>query len=151
MKTFFIFSTDHNDEKIVAIINFFGCVDCEFTTHEIRGLNVVVRLRKSYPVMWPRLQFTAEKCSWILQNIDAIRDEEFYGNAVKLGKEKWETSFETNNFSTTFFFEKKSPEKLNQDSDSDEDLVDNITPMQAQFDLEDDDYSYDEQLETASF
>ena len=63
--------------------------------------------------MWPRLQYTAEKCSWVVQNIDAIKDEEFYGDAVKLGKRKRKITFKINNFSTPFliFFLQKNRTK----------------------------------------
>lgn len=74
-----IFRTKNNEEDLVAVINFFGTVETGVVTHEIRGLNVIVRLRKSFPIMWPRLLYTAEKCSWVIQNLELFKDEEASG------------------------------------------------------------------------
>lgn len=57
------------------MINFFGPVECENVQHEVRGLNVYVRLCKSCPVMWPRLLHASDKCTWIEQNMEAFREE----------------------------------------------------------------------------
>lgn len=67
---------------MVAVINFFGYVDFEKTSHQIRGLNVVVRLRKECPIMWPRLLLSAEKCNWLTNNVDAVKDEPLYEQAM---------------------------------------------------------------------
>lgn len=66
---------DGNNDPIVAIINFFGSVECENIEHEVRGLNVYVRLRKSLPIMWPRLLLASDKCTWIVQNMEAFPEE----------------------------------------------------------------------------
>lgn len=66
---------DGNNDPIVAIINFFGSVECENIEHEVRGLNVYVRLRKSLPMMWPRLLLASDKCTWIVQNMEAFPEE----------------------------------------------------------------------------
>lgn len=73
----FIFRTkDGNNEPIVAVINFFGSIDEENEIkHEVRGLNVYVRLRKSHLTMWPRLLLASDKCTWIVQNMEAFREE----------------------------------------------------------------------------
>ncbi|XP_055304540.1 putative ATP-dependent RNA helicase TDRD12 isoform X2 [Sitodiplosis mosellana] len=118
-----VYGTIENDEKIVAIIHFFGCVDYKLTTHELRGVYVVVRLRKSCPIKWPRLQHTAQKCTWVVQNIDAFKSEEFYDDAIE------------------------KLEKIKIDSDSDEESNDNVVPAGAHLDLEDDDDSFDEHSE----
>lgn len=60
---------------MVAVINFFGHIECENITHEVRGLNVVVRLHKLGQIMWPRLLLAADKCSWITQNLEKFADE----------------------------------------------------------------------------
>lgn len=72
MDSFFFcsFSTIENGEDIVAIINLFGCVQAQMTQHMVRGLNVMIRLRKSCFLPWPRLLKTAEKCNWITQNLE---------------------------------------------------------------------------------
>lgn len=79
---FYFHRTFVKDEQIVAVIRLFGCINYELTTHEVRGLNVIVRLHKSCAIMWPRLHASTEKCTWIIQNIDAIKDEDFYEEAV---------------------------------------------------------------------
>lgn len=66
----------------MAVINFFGYVDFEKTLHEIRGLNVVVRLRKECPIMWPRLTMSSEKYSWLIKNVDAVKDDPLYDEAM---------------------------------------------------------------------
>lgn len=64
----------------MAVLNFFGCIDHKHTSHDVRGLNVVVRLRKSCPIMWPRLLWTANKCNWVIQNTEKHNDEELLGD-----------------------------------------------------------------------
>ncbi|XP_031636550.1 putative ATP-dependent RNA helicase TDRD12 [Contarinia nasturtii] len=76
-----IYSTTENEVKTVAIIRFFGCIDQEQTEHNVRGLNVMIRLHKSCPVKWSRLRSTTEKCNWIIQNVEAFKDEDFYSQA----------------------------------------------------------------------
>lgn len=66
---------DGNNDPIVAVMNFFGPVECENVEHEIRGLNVYVRLRKSYSMMWPRLILAGDKSTWIVQNMEAFAEE----------------------------------------------------------------------------
>lgn len=72
----FVFRTkDANDEPVVAIMNFFGSIDEVNVKHEVRGLNVYIRLRKSCPLAWPRLLLASDKCSWIIQNMEAFPEE----------------------------------------------------------------------------
>lgn len=57
-------------------LNLFGCIDVEFTSHEIRGLNIVVRLLKTfYDLAWPRLLENSEKPRWLSYNLEAEREE----------------------------------------------------------------------------
>lgn len=59
----------------MAVINFFGCIDQELTTHALCGLNVIIRLQKSCYMMWPRLTRSADKCILIKRNLDEIQDD----------------------------------------------------------------------------
>lgn len=59
----------------MAVMNFFGSVECDNVEHEVRGLNVIVRLRKCCPIMWPRLLLAADKCTWITQNMEVFAEE----------------------------------------------------------------------------
>lgn len=50
---------------VSCLINLFGCVDTEYTSHEIRGLAVRVRLMKTMRgprYAWPRLTLHDEQC-----------------------------------------------------------------------------------------
>lgn len=64
----------------MAIINFFGFIDYEHTIHEVKGLNVVVRLRKSCPILWPHLLHVDEKRNWLqLENTSPDDEFEYFG------------------------------------------------------------------------
>lgn len=65
-----------DEERVAAMLHLFGPIDIEYTKHEIRGLNVVVRLQKSFPLMWPRLVTTAKKCPWIIHSVEASMEED---------------------------------------------------------------------------
>lgn len=72
----------------MAVINFFGCIEPQHTKHVLRGLNVVVRLKKSTFWVWPRFTRSAYKCSWIKSNLerlifDEAAKEEYYADAMK--------------------------------------------------------------------
>lgn len=60
------------------MLQFFGSIDAEYTSHDIRGLNVVVRLMKTV-VGWTWPQLTAEhvKCHWLSYNYNAINSDDF--------------------------------------------------------------------------
>lgn len=62
----------------MALINFFGCIEPQFTQHVVRGLNVIVRLRKSCYLLWPRLLESDDKCNWITQNLDQVSSDDLY-------------------------------------------------------------------------
>lgn len=62
------------------------------TIHDVRGLNVVVRLRKACPQLWPYLQHTDERCNWIqLENPTQEDEKSYYG--YEFGKKKRWKSF----------------------------------------------------------
>lgn len=66
----------NNQGKFAAVLNLFGCVDVQHTTHEIRGLNIVVRLMKTLNrLLWPKLVQAREKCHWLQYNFEAERVE----------------------------------------------------------------------------
>lgn len=67
----------------MAYVNLFGSVEFERTTHYVRGLNVIIHLHKSYHILWPRLLSTAEKCTWVIQNFEAMPSEEAAGYKEK--------------------------------------------------------------------
>lgn len=53
-------------------INFFGCIKTKYTSHEVKGLNVVVRLVKEIKTNWPRLTKQNETERWLSYKTDAI-------------------------------------------------------------------------------
>lgn len=94
-----IFSSSiENNEPTVAVIPLFGCVDPANTKHYVRGVNVVVRLRKLCPAKWPRLRATAEKCIWIIQNVEAFKDENFYLTGTNQFSKKNENQIQVESF-----------------------------------------------------
>lgn len=61
------------------IINFFGCIEPEQTSHEIRGLNVVVRLKKSITfVSWPHLMKFNERTQWLKYDYNNIHIDDIH-------------------------------------------------------------------------
>lgn len=69
-----------DQEKFAAVLNLFGCVDVEYTMHEIRGLNIVIRLVKTLNrVSWPRLVQAKEKCHWLQYDFEAKEESTEFG------------------------------------------------------------------------
>lgn len=82
-----IFSAEIREETNLLIINFFGTVDEMYTSHEVRGLNVVVRLVKSTSEWaWPQLIAENVKCHWLSYDYNAIRNDEIDLDQAKFGK-----------------------------------------------------------------
>lgn len=75
MNVFFFRTKDDSNEPVMAVINLFGSIDCANSTHEVRGLNVIVRLYKSFPIMWPRLLYAGDKVTWIEQNLEKCPED----------------------------------------------------------------------------
>lgn len=69
-----IFVAIVNGETNVLILNLLGYVRPEMVTHEIRGLNVVVRLVKDLYMPWPRLLEDPTKFPWLKYNYNAVDD-----------------------------------------------------------------------------
>lgn len=60
-------------------MNLLGCIDTEYTSHEVRGLSVYVRLIKTLrgpQFMWPRLLVADDVHRWLKYNTDAISFDE---------------------------------------------------------------------------
>lgn len=60
-------------------MNLFGCIDTEYTSHEVRGLSVYVRLIKTLRgqhFMWPRLLAADDRHQWLKYNTEAISLDE---------------------------------------------------------------------------
>lgn len=71
-----LFVATIQSEKFVLILNFLASVDCASVSHEIKGLNVVVRLKKTYFIKWPRLLQQSTKYSWLKYNFNAFDTKE---------------------------------------------------------------------------
>ncbi|XP_053949152.1 uncharacterized protein LOC128857417 [Anastrepha ludens] len=61
-----------NDQPYALVMNFLGIVEPSLVTHEIRGLNVVVRLVKGVFMKWPRLLQQSTRFPWLNFNLNAI-------------------------------------------------------------------------------
>lgn len=60
-------------------MNLLGCIDTEYTSHEIRGLSLYVRLIKTLrgpQFMWPRLLAAEDLHRWLKYNPEAISADE---------------------------------------------------------------------------
>lgn len=60
-------------------LNLFGCIDTEYTSHEVRGLAINVRLIKTLrgpQFMWPRLLAADDLHRWLKYDLDAISLDE---------------------------------------------------------------------------
>lgn len=67
-------------------MNLFGCIDTEYTSHELRGLKVNVRLMKTLRgphIMWPRLLASDDRHQWLKYNTEAISLDETPMNQFK--------------------------------------------------------------------
>lgn len=129
----FICSCRKNDEDYLLVINFFGCIDPEYTSHELRGLNIIVRLCKSVPLPWPRLTKDTEKKRWLTYNYNFIRlDDKQLRTLSKT--HKFNLCFKSTNLFFFFFLgnlkedrtaSSSSPTDDNYDSDLDCGFEDN--------------------------
>ncbi len=67
-----------NNERYENILNLYGCVDAKYTSHDIRGLNIVVRVQKTFVGMhWPRLEQSPDRNLFIRCDVDDDGDEDF--------------------------------------------------------------------------
>lgn len=64
-----------DQERFANLLNLFGCVNAELTSHKLRGLNIVIRLAKTLKgISWPRLVQTKEKNRSIEYNFEALNE-----------------------------------------------------------------------------
>lgn len=58
----------------LMVINLFGIINNKMVSHEIRGLNLIIRLPKNLPgIPWPRLTDEEEKFAHIKYNFDSLK------------------------------------------------------------------------------
>lgn len=93
------------------MLHFFGSIDAEHTSHEIRGLNVIVRLAKS-SVDWAWPQLTAEnvKMHWLSYDYNAIKTDDIYldkGESGKFAARNWFSAFILIKYFDMFFSQLK--------------------------------------------
>lgn len=78
----------YTDSYETCTLHLFGGIDPTMTSHEIQGLNVVIRLKKlvASPHLWPRLQVEAERSIFVKNDYSVImaekevKEEESYFN-----------------------------------------------------------------------
>lgn len=108
-------STD--EEPRLNIVNFFGAINQKLVSHQVRGLNIIVRLPKRFPgLLWTQLQREDEKFAHIKYNLDTMNplDEDFLPDK-NTDKEKDSNTSDDNSCDSDELFE---------DSDSDEVIFD---------------------------
>lgn len=55
-----------DEQRYIVPLNLFSVIDPRHTAHEVRGLSIVVRLRKLVPSMrWPKLHKHGRKLAWL--------------------------------------------------------------------------------------
>ncbi|KAJ6632966.1 putative ATP-dependent RNA helicase TDRD12, partial [Pseudolycoriella hygida] len=75
-----------NNVRFEAVWNLNACVEPQFTRHEIRGLNIVVRLKKSLSaILWPRLVQSREKNQFITKKVDSNDDSDDVDENIRRG------------------------------------------------------------------
>ncbi|XP_067639600.1 putative ATP-dependent RNA helicase TDRD12 isoform X2 [Eurosta solidaginis] len=67
-----IFYAEINEQSNALVLNFAGLIEPTLVSHEIRGLNVVVRLVKGVFMKWPRLLKQTTRYPWLTFNLNAI-------------------------------------------------------------------------------
>nr|XP_014101558.1 putative ATP-dependent RNA helicase TDRD12 [Bactrocera oleae] len=67
-----IFSANIQDVPHALVLNLLGLVEPSLVSHEIRGLNVLVRLVKGVFMKWPRLLQQTLRYTWLTYNLNAI-------------------------------------------------------------------------------
>lgn len=95
---FIHFSTIVEGQCVAAVLNLFGGIVAQQTQHIIRGLNVVIRMKKTCYLSWPRLLATTQKCHWITNNLEklSIDDINFYIFESQALKNREEPDFDGN-------------------------------------------------------
>lgn len=68
--------TSIQGEEYVVFLHLLGSIDPQQVSHEIKGLNVIIRLVKNVFVPWPRLLQESTKYSWLKFNYNAIASSE---------------------------------------------------------------------------
>lgn len=64
-----------NGERYEDVLNLFGCVEVAYTSHEARGLNIIIRLLKALPgLCWPQLVQSPDNNHFIKYEIDAMEE-----------------------------------------------------------------------------
>lgn len=84
--SFILFSCIVRDVPQLLHMNFLGCIDTEYTSHEVRGLSVYVRLIKTLrgaATIWPRLLAADDRYRWLKYNTEAISLDETPKNHFK--------------------------------------------------------------------
>uniref|UniRef100_A0A1A9WKS7 Probable ATP-dependent RNA helicase spindle-E n=1 Tax=Glossina brevipalpis TaxID=37001 RepID=A0A1A9WKS7_9MUSC len=66
------FAADIHGEEHILILHLLGSIQPKLISHELRGLNVIVRLVKSICLNWPRLLINSTKVSWLTYNYAAV-------------------------------------------------------------------------------
>lgn len=102
-----------------AVINFFGTIEYEKTLHEVRGLNVVVRLQKTCPILWPRLIHTDEKRNWIQLSETSVDDDIEYFNQNAPGKKNVQFKWQHQSKFQSQFIRMKPNREDDDDDDND--------------------------------
>lgn len=87
--------------------------------HEVRGLNVVVRLQKTCSILWPRLLHTDEKRNWIQLGETSVDDDIEYFNQIAPGKKNVQFKWQHHSKFQSQFIRMKPNREDEDDDDND--------------------------------
>uniref|UniRef100_A0A182M665 RNA helicase n=1 Tax=Anopheles culicifacies TaxID=139723 RepID=A0A182M665_9DIPT len=78
-----------DEQRYIVPLNLFSTIDAQHTVHEIRGLSIVVRLRKLVPsIRWPKLYKYGRKLAWVKAASTAANDSDSSSDEM-VKKNRW--------------------------------------------------------------
>ncbi|KAM7346644.1 uncharacterized protein ACRADG_006487 isoform 2-T2 [Cochliomyia hominivorax] len=108
-------------ETTVLKLNLLGSIDPQSVSHEIKGLNVVVRLKKIVFEKWPRLLKEPTKYSWLKYNFNTFDANEM---EYIMPQQRLHTILDTE-----LNFEEQQIDNYNSDEDSERELYQTYNPI----------------------
>lgn len=117
-----LFVADIQGEKSVLILNLLGSINPQTVSHEIKGLNVIVRLQKVVFEKWPRLLKESTKYSWLKYNFNAFDSMEM---EYIMPQQHLHTILDNE-----LNFEEQQIDNYNSDEDSERELYQTYNPIQ---------------------
>ncbi|KAI8126831.1 putative ATP-dependent RNA helicase BoYb [Lucilia cuprina] len=116
-----LFVAEIQTEKSVLNLNLLGSIEPQSVSHEIKGLNVVIRLKKIVYEKWPRLLKETTKYSWLKYNFNAFDSIEM---EYIMPQQRLHTILDNE-----LNFEAQQIDNYNSDEDSERELYQTYNPI----------------------